>query len=130
MPEYAEITSWSTEELREYILEALPKGWKFNSGGDNGHLWCHILQPEGDGWIKVWESFHLDEKTLLLGAYSWLWLRGQPVRDTKWVRKKGDLTRKGVTQQVVGSSPQPEPFEDLNAEYIQSVYEEARKKRS
>lgn len=126
MVEYAEVTTWSLEDLRERVPEALPEGWKLEQGEDCGHLWFRFWQPRGDGYIVAWESYHLDERTLLLDAYCWLWLRGRSPEDPRWVRQHGEFSQR--VGSVSFSDRSPEPFEDLDTEYVRSVYDQARKR--
>jgi len=128
MPDYTEITAWSTEELREQIRKALPSGWRIQQGDDDGHLWFRFLQPKGDDWAVIWDNYHFDEKTLLLDAYCWLWLRDQPKltpEESVWAPRRGELTQKGVTRRATAV---PDP-EDLDPVEVWAVYEDAARNK-
>lgn len=125
MFDYIEVTAWSVEEVRSHLNEAIPEGWKFEQGANEEYLWARILREDG---VVVWDLIHLDERTLLLGAYCWLSLRSEPKTRSNsiWSERRKELTRRGVTQRVV-SVPDPE---DLDPEEIRSVYELTGQKRS
>lgn len=127
MPDYAEITAWSLEEARAQANGALPEGWEIRTGQDEGHLWIQVVRPdEKVEWVVEWDSFHFDERTLYLNAFCWLWFREQPRPSRSvWAPRRGELTRKNVTQRILSSVADPE---DLDPAEVRTVYEEARKK--
>jgi hypothetical protein len=125
MLDYDNLASWSVEELRQQLTQILPRGWTFEQGNAEGTLWIRLLDPQGK---VIWDTLHLDERTLLLDAYCWFGLRDQPrptPETSVWGRRRGELTQRGVTQQVL-SVPDPE---DLDPKEVRLVYESAIRKR-
>jgi hypothetical protein len=121
MLNYAEVTAWSLEEVRQSLQQSLPDGWKLEQGSTEGYLWVRLLQSDGS---EAWNTIHLDERNLLLAAYCWLLLRGQPVPTpdvSAWGSRRGELTMRGVTRRALNL---PDP-EDLDPDEIRAVYEEA-----
>ena len=124
-----EVTAWSLDEIRAGIALRLPEGWSFEEKAHpEGTLraWIFSTSPDGTPVVE-WQDTHIDPKFLLLGAFGFLWLRGnRPHPDSPWIRRHNP-TREAMTRQVnTLRCAVPDP-PDVDPEEVLAVYRNAKK---
>ena len=116
MHSLAEITTWTYEDAEVALQVILPAEWSFNYERPELVFEGVIRDDNGD---LQWRGLSSDLRLLLLDAYVWCALRGQPVNTTGvWAVRKQELTTQMV-QKLALEIPDPG---DLVPEEIEALY--------
>lgn len=116
-PTFAEVTTWSAEEIVEGIKSLLTGGQSFTySLLPEGFYSAQILMGE----VPLWHGEHADERLLLLNAFGWAYTR-RPTTKTHpaWVRGTPPMaqTHAGPQQHI-----ESKELVDLDPTEIDAVY--------
>lgn len=125
MATWAEVSTWSNDEIVQKVRELLPEGWQFKHLLDVDGAFRATIVDVASG-LSQWSDEQADERLILLNAYGWLFVRKPTARNPRWVR--GEITVP-VAQQTLPTviTPQPDP-EDLDPEEIDAVYSSGKSK--
>jgi hypothetical protein len=122
MPTLEEVSKWSVEQIRVQIHAILPPGWVFDLQPFPDH-WKAAFRTE-DG-TEVWAEAHWNLQYILLGAYGWLWLRREPPKGHPAWRVQPPR----VLVPVHPGGQQGQNLEDLDPQYLASVYAEHHRRK-
>lgn len=121
---FEEIAHWTADDINAQILQALPKGWKFDLQTLPDH-WRASYKNENDA--EIWAEEHYALRVLLLSAFSWLFQQRNPSQvHPAW--RPGPGFKLVPVRRSTEHIPVPDPS-DLNPENIRSVYSEHARKR-
>lgn len=122
---FAEIASWTVDDVNTQILLILPKGWTFDLQTHPDHWRAAFKSERG---IEVWSTTHYELRLLLLSAYAYIWQsrNGPSSVHPAWRPKEGP--KLVPVRQAASQHPIPDP-QSLDPAYVRSVYAEWARKR-